>query len=121
MTSRDDRSGPGALDQPGSGVGPVVALHTHVNPITGAVVTGTWPCAQCKALGRTEPLRYVSDGGTVPDNGRMGATPIPDDRLEAFLASFPAPGTDDASPVGGRRPGRKARRKAERQARRRNR
>lgn len=100
--------------------GPVVALHTHANPVTGAVVTGTWPCAQCVALGRTGPLTYVSDGGTVPDNGDMSATEIPPERLEAFLASFPPPGTGPA-PAGGHRARRKARRKAERQARHRNR
>ena len=115
MISRDDRSGSGGLDQPGSGAGPVVVLHTHVNPITGAVVTGTWPCPQCKALGRTGPLTYVSDGGTVPDDGSMAPTEIPPERLEAFLASFAAPaGTPPSSR--GRPPGRKARREAERQA-----
>ena len=85
--------------------------------MTGAVAVGSWPCPQCAALGRTGPLTYVSDGGTVPDDGNMAPTEIPSERLEAFLASFAAPaGTPPSS--GGRPPGRKARREAERRARR---
>jgi hypothetical protein len=73
---------------------PLAPLHTHRNPITGVIVGRTWPCPQCVALGRTEPLRYVSDGGTVPDDTGLRATEIPPERLEAFLASFSAPEID---------------------------
>jgi hypothetical protein len=54
-----------------------------------------WPCPQCAALGRTEPLKHGRD---VPDDGGSGpATPIPPDRLEAYLATFPPEG-DRESP-----------------------
>ena len=100
---------------------PVVPLHTHRNPITGVAVVRTWPCPQCVALGRTEPLRYASDGGTVPDDTSVRATEIPPDRLEAFLASFSTQPATDSGPDGGGSVKRRDRRKAERQARRKNR
>ena len=100
---------------------PVVPLHTHRNPITGASVVRTWPCPQCVALGRTEPLRYVSDGGTVPEDTSVRATEIPPDRLEAYLASFSAPPATNSGSAGGSSVKRRDRRKAERQARRKNR
>jgi hypothetical protein len=103
-----------------SGVDPdtVMPIHVHRNPVTGAtVVSSPWPCPQCVALGRTEPLQYGKD---VPDSGGYRGTPIPPDRLEAYLASFPRPPA--ASGSGPRRDSatarRKSRRKAERQTRR---
>jgi hypothetical protein len=64
-----------------AGVDPdnVPALHTHRNPVTGQVATASWPCSQCIALGRTEPLKHGRD---FPDEGGPGpATLIPPDRL----------------------------------------
>jgi hypothetical protein len=113
-----------------SGVDPgtVMPWHGHRNPVTGALVTSTsWPCAQCVALGRTEPLQYGKD---VPDSGGYRETPIPPERLEAYLASFPEADPSPASPPatqgtaprrGSAARRRTARRRAERQARRRNR
>jgi hypothetical protein len=52
-----------------SGVDPdtVMPAHGHRNPVTGAsVLSSSWPCAQCIALGRTEPLQHGRD---VPDSG----------------------------------------------------
>ena len=101
---------------------PVLALHVHNNPVTGAAaLSASWPCPQCIALGRTEPLTYASDGGTVADDGGMSPTPIPPKRLEAYLASFPAAARPEPGPPGGHRARRKARREAERQTRRGNR
>jgi hypothetical protein len=56
---------------------------------TGATIVASWPCAQCRALGRNAPLTYISDGGTVPDGGGVTPTGIPHDRLDAYLATFP--------------------------------
>ena len=86
------------------GAGPVPVSHVHNNPVTGQTAVGSWPCVQC--IG---PLTYASDGGTIDDAGDFTPTEIPPERLEAYLASFPA----EVRP-----PGRKARRKAEREARR---
>jgi hypothetical protein len=96
------------------GSGPVPVSHVHNNPVTGQTAVGSWPCAQCIALGRTGPLTYASDGGTIGDAGDYTQTEIPPERLEAYLASFPSA---DGDP-GRRPPGRKARRAAERDARR---
>jgi hypothetical protein len=93
----------------------VPVIHSHVNFATGAVAVSSWPCPQCIALGRTEPLQYGKD---VPDEGSTATTQVPPDRLGAYLASFPAP---EPSPAGDHRARRKARRAAERQASRRNR
>ena len=73
MVSSYDGSEP---DWPGKRDGkPIPAIHGHYNPETGASgVPASWPCPQCEALGRTEPLTYVSDGGTIPDNG--GGAPL---------------------------------------------
>ena len=110
MVSGYGRSGQDAQDERGDfGSGPIAVLHSHINPITHAVAVGSWPCAQCIALGRTGPRTYISDGGTTPDGGDFRSTEIPPERLEAYLASFPR----EVRP-----PGRKARRKAEREARR---
>jgi hypothetical protein len=95
-----------------SGVDPdnVPAIHTHRNPVTGQLATASWPCPQCTALGRTEPLMHGRD---FPDEGGPGpVTEIPPERLDAYLATFPA------QPPGGHRARRNARRKAERDARR---
>lgn len=99
-----------------SGVDPdtVMPLHIHTNPATGqSARSSSWPCPQCVALGRTEPLQYGQD---LPDTGGTTMTEIPPDRLEAYLATFPAP-----PQPGGHRARRKARRKAEHQERRKNR
>lgn len=112
-----------------SGVDPdnVPALHSHRNPVTGQIASASWPCPQCIALGRTEPLRHGRD---FPDEGGPGpAVPIPPERLDAYLATFP-PLDEDRRPQPVPAPvprldraaaRRKARRKAERQGRRRNR
>jgi hypothetical protein len=97
----------------------VPALHTHYNPETGQVATASWPCPQCLALGRTEPLRYGRD---FPDEGGAGpVTEIPADRLDAYLASFGPPPRASAAPpgAGGHRARRRARRQAERKNKRR--
>jgi hypothetical protein len=103
----------------GNPQGPVPALHAHSSPVTGATVVASWPCAQCRALGRNAPLTYISDGGTVPDGGGVTPTGVPHDRLDAYLATFPPPATPSPVP-GGHRARRTARRKAAREARRRN-
>jgi hypothetical protein len=93
----------------------VPALHTHFNPVTGQVAAASWPCPQCTALGRTEPLRHGSD---VPDEGGPGpVTEIPPGRLDAYLASF-GPPPAALSGASGHRARRKARRQAERKTRR---
>jgi hypothetical protein len=93
----------------------VPVLHSHLNPETGAIAVASWPCAQCKALGRTEPLKYGRD---VPDEGNSTLAPVPPERLEAYLASFgSSPGTT-APPAGSYRARRAERRRAKRQARR---
>ena len=103
-------------------------MHVHRNPVTGRTAGPTpWPCPQCIALGRTEPLQYGKD---VPDSGGLRGNPIPPDRPGAYLATFP-PLEDDEEPLRPRpsEPGsvpqpdraaarRRGRRKAERQARR---
>lgn len=103
-----------------AGVDPdsVPALHTHINPQTGQIATASWPCPQCAALGRTEPLRHGRD---VPDKGGPGpVTEIPSDRLDAYLASFgPSPQAPAPPGTGGHRARRKARRQADRKASRR--
>jgi hypothetical protein len=103
-----------------SGIDPenVPVLHGHTNPQTGqTVISSSWPCPQCVALGRTQPLEYGRD---VPDSGGTGLTEVPPERLEAYLASF-SPPTRDSEPGGSYRARRKARRKAERRARHKNR
>jgi hypothetical protein len=67
-------------------------------------------------------------GKDVPDSGGYRETPIPPDRLEAYLASFPRPKQPRAPAASAPAPRRdsadaqrKSRRKAERQARRKNR
>lgn len=117
MTGYDPSDFPGGKNieefAQASGVDPdnVLPLHTHTNPVTGQSVTSdSWPCPQCVALGRTEPLRYGVD---IPDQTSVTMTEIPADRLEEYLATFapvPAPG--------GHRARRRARRAAERQTRR---
>ena len=96
----------------------VPVLHAHVNPETGQVATASWPCPQCFALGRTEPLRHGRD---VPDEGGLSMTEIPPGRLDAYLGSFGSPPETSAASAdaGGHRARRKARRQAERKARRR--
>jgi hypothetical protein len=95
----------------------VMPIHGHRNPVTGQLaMSASWPCPQCIALGRTEPLQYGED---VPDEGSTARTEIPPDRLEAYLASFPAP--EPPLPAGDHRARRKARRAAERKSRRKNR
>lgn len=90
----------------------VLPLHVHKNPVTGQSVTsGSWPCPQCVVLGRTEPLRYGVD--VLDELATLMATEIPADRLEEYLATFPA-----LPAPGGHRARRNARRAAERQARR---
>jgi hypothetical protein len=99
----------------------VPALHAHLNPVTGQVATASWPCPQCAALGRTEPLRHGRD---VPLEGGPGpVTEIPPRLLDAYLASFgPAPSAPAASQSrGGYRARRQARRQAERKTGRRRR
>jgi hypothetical protein len=114
----------------GSGLDNSPVLHVHNNPVTGQSTVGSWPCPQCIALGRTEPLKYGKD---VPDSTSVTPTEIPPDRLEAYLATFPPPEEDQEPPrLPSSGPGlvprfdraatrRKAQRKAERKARRRNR
>jgi hypothetical protein len=69
---------------------------------TGATIVASWPCAQCRALGRNAPLTYISDGGTVPDGGGVTPTGIPHDRLDAYLATFPPSATPSPVPGGHR-------------------
>jgi hypothetical protein len=97
----------------------VPPIHTHYNPQTGQMATASWPCSQCTALGRTEPLRFGRD---FPDCGGMGpVTAVPPARLDAYLASFGLPLRAPAAPpgTGDRQAQRKARGKAQRKARRR--
>lgn len=113
-----------------SGLDDIPVLHVHNNPVTGHSAVGSWPCPQCIALGRTEPLKYGRD---VHDSTSVTPTEIPPDRLEAYLATFPPPEEDQEPPrLPSAGPGllprfdhaaarRKAQRKAERKARRRNR
>lgn len=114
LASVEDFARAGAVGQDN-----IPALHAHISPETGQVATASWPCPQCAALGRTEPLRYGRD---IPLEGGAGPmTEIPPDLLEAYLASFgtppPAPAASPAS--GGHRARRKARRQEERKTRRR--
>ena len=45
----------------------VTPIHGHRNPVSGAaVVSSSWPCPQCVALGLPEPMQYRRD---VPDDG----------------------------------------------------
>jgi hypothetical protein len=117
-----------------SGLDDVPVLHVHNNPVTGQSVVGSWPCPQCIALGRTEPLKYGRD---VPDSMSVTPTEIPQDQLGAYLATFPPPEEHQEAlrlpssdtgqvprfdrAVARRKAQRKAERKAERKARRRNR
>ena len=96
----------------------IPVLHMHVNPQTReAVSSSSWPCPQCVALGRTQPLTYGRD---TPDSGGMSLTEVPPERLNAYLASF-ASRTSAPEPSSSYRARCKARRKAARKTRRRNR
>src|SRR5436190_6269750 len=62
----------------------VYVLHSHNNPQTGATAfSSSWPCPQCIALGRTEPLKYGRD---VPNYPTVTSAEVPPERLEAYLA-----------------------------------
>jgi hypothetical protein len=96
----------------------IAVLHVHVNPQTGeAVSSSSWPCPQCVALGRTQPLTYGRD---TPDSGGVSRTEVPPERLDAYLASFESQ-TPDREPSSSYRARRKAWRKAARKTRRKNR
>ena len=114
----DDPASEDSARAPAIGPDSVPALHAHLNPQTGQVAAASWPCPQCTALGRTEPLRHGSD---FPDEGGPGpVTEIPPGRLAAYLASFGPPPQPTAAPpgAGSHRARRKARRQAERKTRR---
>lgn len=126
----------------------VPVVHVHNNWVTAqSVVSDSWPCPQCIALGRTEPMEYgqdVPDSGSVDvyrveseqmetevsDSGSVKFGSVTPEQMEAYLATFPpldersehppAP-KPPVSPLDRKKARRSARRKAEWQARRRNR